>query len=211
MRGGACLLAANMLQSGRWLQTDLYPGLPAVLLPGLWLQMGGWVPALLVATVAGVLDWRYRRIPNWLTVSGLVAGIAVNVVLGGWAGLKEALLGTLLGLGILLPFVLIRSLGAGDWKLAGALGACLGPRQLLSVLVGTILVAGVMALGAVIWTGRLKRTLVNIAHLVGALLSLRMPGSEVSLDDPKSTKIPFGVAMALTVLFYGIGRAMGKL
>ena len=211
MRGGACLLAANMLRSGRWLQTDLYPGLPAVLLPGLWLQMGGWVPALLVATVAGVLDWRYRRIPNWLTVSGLVAGIAVNVLLSGWGGLKEALLGTLLGLGLLLPFVLIRSLGAGDWKLAGALGACLGPRQLLSVLVGTILVAGVMALGAVIWTGRLKRTLVNIAHLVGALFSLRMPGSEVSLDDPTSTKIPFGVAMALTVLFYGIGRAMGKL
>ena len=211
MRGGACLLAANLLQSGRWLRSGLQPGLLGGLSASSWLQVGPWVPALLVATVAGVLDWRYRRIPNWLTVSGLVAGIAVNVVLGGWAGLKEALLGTLLGLGILLPFVLIRSLGAGDWKLAGALGACLGPRQLLSVLVGTILVAGVMALGAVIWTGRLKRTLVNIAHLVGALLSLRMPGSEVSLDDPKSTKIPFGVAMALTVLFYGIGRAMGKL
>jgi hypothetical protein len=38
-----------------------------------------------------------------------------------------------------------------------------------------------------------------------------MPGSEVSLDDPQSTKIPFGVAMALTVLFCGIGRITGKL
>jgi hypothetical protein len=38
-----------------------------------------------------------------------------------------------------------------------------------------------------------------------------MPGSEVSLDDPQSTKIPFGVAMALTVLFYGISKVMGKL
>jgi hypothetical protein len=35
-----------------------------------------------------------------------------------------------------------------------------------------------------------------------------MPGSEVSLDDPQSTKIPFGVAMALAVLFYGMGRAL---
>ena len=170
---------------------------------------GPWIPAALLAMCAGILDWRYRRIPNWLTASGLAAGVAVNMILYHWPGLKAALMGTLLGLGLLLPFVLVRSLGAGDWKLAGALGACLGPRQLLSVLMGTILVAGVMALAVVIWKGRLKRTLMNIAHLLAALFSLRMPGSEVSLDDPQSTKIPFGLAMALAVLFYGMGRAIG--
>jgi prepilin peptidase CpaA len=175
------------------------------------LQSGPWIFAVLVAMVAGFLDWRYRRIPNWLTVSGFAAGVAVNTILYRWPGLKGALLGTALGLGLLLPFVLVRSLGAGDWKLAGALGACLGWRQLLSVLMGTILVAGVMALMLVIWKGRLKQTLLNMAHLLAALFSLRMPGSEVSLDDARSTKIPFGVAMALTVLFYGIGRAMGKI
>src|SRR5271168_4608564 len=186
-----------MLQSGRWVQ-------------GLGV-FTAWMPAMLVATIAGVLDWRYRRIPNWLTVSGFGAGVAVNTILYRWPGLKAALMGTALGLALLLPFVLVRSLGAGDWKLAGALGACLGPRQLLAVLVGTILVAGVMALAVVIWQGRLKRTLLNIAHLLAALFSLRMPGSEVSLDDPQSTKIPFGVAMALTVFVYGMGRATGKL
>jgi len=198
MRGGACLPAAIVLQSGPWIT-------------GPWIQSGPWIPAALLAMGAGILDWRYRRIPNWLTVSGLAAGVAVNMILYRWPGLKAALLGTLLGLGLLLPFVLVRSLGAGDWKLAGALGACLGPRQLFSVLMGTILVAGVMALAVVIWKGRLKQTLVNIAHLLAALFSLRMPGSEVSLDDPKSTKIPLGLAMALTVLFYGVGRAMGKI
>ena len=175
------------------------------------MTLAPWIPALLVAMVAGILDWRYRRIPNWLTVSGLAAGSAVNTILFRWPGLKAALLGTALGLGLLLPFVLVRSLGAGDWKLAGALGACLGPRQLFAVLLGTILVAGVMALAVVIWKGRLKRTLLNMAHLLAALFRLRMPGPEVSLDDPQATKIPFGVAMALTVLFYGMGRAMGNL
>ncbi len=198
MRGGACLPAAIMLQSGRWLQ--LTP----------WIQISQWIPALLLALVAGILDWRFRRIPNWLTVSGAVAGVAVNTILYRWPGLKTALLGMALGLGLLLPFVVVRSLGAGDWKLAGALGACLGWRQLLSVLMGTILVAGVMALAVVIWKGRLKRTLVNIVHLLAALFSLRMPASEVSLDDPQSTKIPFGVAMAVTVMLFGVGRVMGK-
>ena len=109
----------------------------------------------MIAIVAGIWDWRYRRIPNWLTVSGLVAGIAVNTILLRWPGLKAALLGAALGLGLLLLFVLIRSLGAGDWKLAGALGACVGPRPLLSILMVTVLFAGLLALVMVIRSGRL--------------------------------------------------------
>lgn len=175
------------------------------------LQSGPWVPAILLAVLAGVLDWRYRRIPNWLTVSGLVAGVAVNTILAGWLGMKTALLGALLGLGVLLPFVLVRGLGAGDWKLAGALGASLGPRQLASVLVGTILLGGIMALAVVIWKGRLKQTLLNIVQMLAAFFSLRMPAFEVSLDNPQSTKIPFGVAMAGAVLLIGFGKAIGKL
>ncbi|MFY9560273.1 MAG: A24 family peptidase [Terriglobales bacterium] len=175
------------------------------------LQSAPWIPAVLTAICAGVLDWRSRRIPNWLTVSGLVAGLGVNTTLFGWVGLKAGLLGAALGLALLLPFVLVRSLGAGDWKLAGALGACLGPRQLIAVLMGTVLLAGVMALAVVIWKGRLIQTLRNIVSMLAAFFSLRMPGGEVSLDNPQSTKIPFGVAMALTVLLYGAGRAMGRL
>jgi prepilin peptidase CpaA len=166
---------------------------------------------VLVAIAAGVLDWRYRRIPNWLTVSGAVAGVAVNTILFRWPGLKAAVLGALLALGLLLPFVWLRSLGAGDWKLAGALGACLGPRQMLSVLMGTVVVAGVMALAVVIWKRRLMRTLLNMGRLLAALFSLRMPGAEVSLDDPQSTRIPFGVAMAFAVVFYGMGKMLGNL
>src|SRR5260370_15948608 len=146
-------------------------------------QSGPWIPAMLVAIGAGVFDWRYRRIPNWLTVSGFAAGIAVNTILYRWPGLKAALLGTLLGLGLLLPFVLLRSLGAGDWKLAGALGACLGPRQLLSVLVGTILVAGVMALAGIVWKVLMKQTLLDIAPLLAELFSLRLAPPDVLLGD----------------------------
>jgi len=91
------------------------------------------------------------------------------------------------------------------------LGACLGPRQLVTVLMGTVLVAGVMALIVVIWKRRLLRTLRNIVRMLAAFFSLRMPGSEVSLDSPQSTKIPFGVAMAFTVLLVGVGRALGRL
>jgi hypothetical protein len=38
---------------------------------------------------------------------------------------------------------------------------------------------------------------------------MHLPGPEVSLDNPDSVKIPFGVAVALTVILFGVWRALG--
>lgn len=165
--------------------------------------------ATIPAVVAGWTDWRSRRIPNWLTVPALVLGIAANTLATGWDGAKESLLGAALGLGLLLPFVLIRSLGAGDWKLVGALGAFLGPSRLTTVLLGTILVAGLMAVVLIVWKRRVGQTLRNLAHMVAGLFTLHLPGPEVSLDNPDSLKIPFGVAVAVTIVLYTVGQAWG--
>jgi prepilin peptidase CpaA len=177
--------------------------MPAIMKDGAWLLAG------FLALWAGGMDLRYRRIPNWLTLPGLAAGIVVNTVSGGWPGAKSSLLGAGLGLLVLLPFVLIRALGAGDWKLTGALGACLGPMRLVVVLVGSMFVAGVMAIGLIIYKGRVRQTARNIAHMVGSFLTLHLPGSDVSLDNPESATIPFGVAVAVTVLLFGVRRALG--
>jgi prepilin peptidase CpaA len=160
--------------------------------------------AVALAMIAGWTDWRSRRIPNWLTVPGLAVGIAVNGITGGWLGLKASLLGAGLGLLLLLPFVLLRSLGAGDWKLAGALGAIVGPAVLADLLMASVFVAGVMALMLVIYKRRFWQTMRNIVRLLGSMLTFHRPGSEVSLDNPESSKVPYGVALALTTLLYGI-------
>ena len=164
----------------------------------------GWVwmlPALLAAA-AGWSDWRFRRIPNWLTVPGLALGVAVNSLVWGWPGAKASLLGALLGLALLLPFVLVRSLGAGDWKLVGALGAFLGPQHLIAVLFGAILVAGVMAAVLVIWHKRVRQTVRNLGRMLAAFFTLHLPGPELSLDNPEALKVPFGIAVAIAVILY---------
>lgn len=162
--------------------------------------------AVLLALIAAWTDLRSRRIPNWLTVPGLAVGIAASTALSGWSGLKDSLLGAGLGLILLLPFVLLRSLGAGDWKLAGALGAFSGPAALVDLLLGSIFVAGVMAFALVVYKGRLRETVRNIGHIIVSLVTFRLPGSRVSLDNPDSLKIPYGVALALTVVLYGIAH-----
>jgi prepilin peptidase CpaA len=166
--------------------------------------------AMALALAAGGTDWRWRRIPNWLTVPGLLAGIAVNAAAGGLSGVKTSLLGAGLGLLLLLPFVFLRSLGAGDWKLAGALGAIVGPGALLDLLMGSIFVAGVMALLLVIYKRRVRETFRNIGGMLRSMLMFRMPGAEVSLDNPRSLKIPYGVALALTTLLFGVGKLTGR-
>jgi prepilin peptidase CpaA len=165
--------------------------------------------AVALALIAGWTDLRSRRIPNWLTVPGLVIGMVANTVLGGWSGLKTSLLGALIGLALLLPFVLLRSLGAGDWKLAGALGSFAGPALLMDLLVGSVFVAGLMAVALIIYKGRVRQTLRNIGHILISLVTFRLPGTQVSLDNPESLKVPYGVALALTVVLYGILRKVG--
>jgi prepilin peptidase CpaA len=165
--------------------------------------------AVLLAVVAGWTDFRSRRIPNWLTVPGLLVGLAANAALNGRSGVKASLLGIGLGLLLLLPFVLLRSLGAGDWKLAGALGAFTGPILLMNLLLGSVFVAGVMAVALIIYKGRVRQTMRNIGHILVSLVTFQLPGSEVSLDNPDSLKVPYGVALAFTVVLYGVAHAWG--
>jgi prepilin peptidase CpaA len=165
--------------------------------------------AVLLSLIAGWTDLRRRRIPNWLTVPGVLIGVAANTALGGWSGLKTSLLGAAVGLALLLPFLLLRSLGAGDWKLAGALGAFAGPSLLVNLLLGSVFVAGLMAVALVIYKGRIRQTLRNIGHILVSLVTFRLPGAQVSLDNPESLKVPYGVALAFTVVLYGIAWKLG--
>ena len=167
-----------------------------------------WLWAILVSVEAGWLDWNSRRIPNWLTVPAFFLGIAVRYLIGGWRGAEMGLKGTGLALIVLLPLVLIRALGAGDWKLMGSVGAFLGPRMLLFVLLASIFVSGLMAIVMMIQTKRVKETLRNMAALVHGFLSFGLrTHPEISLENPGLLKLPFGAAVALgTVICFFAAR-----
>ncbi len=162
------------------------------------MQWSGWIGGVLLALVAGWIDLRTRKIPNWLTVSGFMMGFGVNAILARDQGAETSLEGATLALVVLLPPVLLRGLGAGDWKLMGALGACLGPWRVTMVLLMSAVVAGLMAAVQVIREKRVKETVRNMATLLhGIFIFGAQPTSPVSLDSPGALALPFGVAVAI--------------
>src|SRR6516164_4837452 len=135
------------------------------------MQITIWALALALTISAALLDWRSRRIPNLLTVPGLLLGVLAHGLLSGWHGVLTSLEGAGLALVILLPLVLLRGLGAGDWKLMGAVGALLGPIMFLFVLLGSIFVSGAMAIVQMFLAGRVVQTIRNVYVLVRGFFS----------------------------------------
>ena len=160
-----------------------------------------WVLTLALTILAALLDWRSRRIPNWLTVPGLLSGVAVHALIAGWHGTLFALEGAGLALILLLPLVALRALGAGDWKLMGAVGAFVGWQMFLFVLLGSIFASGIMAVVQVYRTGRVMETLKNMVTLVRGFFTFGLKKNpQISLDNPRLLKLPFGVAVAAATL-----------
>jgi prepilin peptidase CpaA len=160
-----------------------------------------WILTIALTLSAALLDWRSRCIPNWLTVPGLLLGVAVHTMIGGWHGTLNSVEGAGLALLLLLPSVLIRTLGAGDWKLMGAVGAFLGPVLFLFVLFASILASGLMAVVQMLRTRRVIETFHNMIVLVRGFFAFGMKRNPtISLDNPTLMKLPFGVAVAAATL-----------
>ena len=104
-----------------------------------------WWANVVVLVLASGIDLRTRRIPNWLSVPFLLAGMIVPAIAGGWAGFQTSCLG--LGLALLLFVVpcFLRGMGMGDLKLAAGVGAWIGPGQFWMAFIVTAMVGGILA------------------------------------------------------------------
>src|SRR5436190_23423280 len=80
-----------------------------------------------------IFDLRVRKIPNWLTVPGVVAGLLLNCF-EGLAQFLHGFSGLMGGVGVLIVPFALGWLGAGDVKWLGVGGAVLGVRWIRCVL-----------------------------------------------------------------------------
>ncbi|MCC6858158.1 MAG: prepilin peptidase [Bryobacterales bacterium] len=158
--------------------------------------------ALLVIP-AGIFDIRERRVPNWLTLSGVLVGIGMNSFLYESAGFWLSLKGLGLALLVYFPLFAIRAMGAGDAKLMAAVGAMAGPWNWLGIFFLTALMGGVFAVLLLVTTGRTRRTLSNVGYLLKELAYFRAPymkHEELDIRSPKAVGLPHGAVIALAAL-----------
>ena len=163
------------------------------------------VLAVLVATVT---DLRSRRIPNWLTVSTLLVGFALNALIaypspleGVWLAAK----GFALAFGLNLVMYALHMTGAGDVKLLAAIGALVGSSDFLAVFLLTALIGGVLAIILMLVKGRVRQTLWNVAFMVGQLMRWHAPHltrEQLDVGSSKAFRLPGAVRVCLGVIAF---------
>lgn len=172
-------------------------------------MLNNWPALLLLGCLLGLAvgcDLSTRRIPNWLVLAGLIAAIGCSVTAtytagnqpsaGSTLGLANSLIGALSGLVIMLPLYALRAMGGGDVKLMAAIGAFLGPMQVLGAALLTFIAGGVLSLIAALWSGSLMRVLSNL-RLMG-LVTVAGRSAGLSLKDVQTTgRLPYAIAIAV--------------
>jgi prepilin peptidase CpaA len=166
-----------------------------------------WWPTLIVLGVATFTDLRSRRIPNWLVLPFLVVGIGVSAWLDGWHGVGQSFGGLSLGALVFGLFFAMGGMGMGDVKLCVAIGAWIGPAQLLTAMVITGLAGGVMALCWALHGGFLADLFTGSSDLIFGLKRRgcqRHP--ELVLANPLARKMPYAPAIAIGTLISFLSR-----
>jgi prepilin peptidase CpaA len=160
---------------------------------------------LLVA--AAVIDYRSYRIPNWLSVGGMLVGLACSAVLPSTddTGFLWALGGLAVGFGVMLPLYVLRILGAGDVKLMAMTGAFLGAWGTLYAILFTFIAGGILAVALAMSHGALIRMLGNVKNVVQFMTFSIMGGVRPAapIDALGSVgRLPYGVSICIGTISY---------
>jgi prepilin peptidase CpaA len=163
-----------------------------------------WWPTVAVVLIATITDiWR-RRIPNWLVLPFLIAGIVASSLEHGWGGARQSLLGISLGALLMGLLYWLGGMGMGDVKLCAAIGAWVGPSQLMTALVLMGVVGGIMAVIWALCTRSLGASFSGAADLVFGIAKRGLrPHSTLTLSNPAARAMPYAPAIAIgTILSF---------
>lgn len=152
---------------------------------------------------ASWIDYKDRRVPNWLNAAIAVTGFFAQAHWFGLSGVGAGALGLLVGFAVLIVPWLMHGMGAGDVKLMMAIGVWLGPSlTAISFCAGGI-VGGVIAVIMILATGRYWQARANLATIMSKMSSRETVfseyGSAKSFGET-SQLLPYGVPLTIGTL-----------
>jgi prepilin peptidase CpaA len=141
-------------------------------------------------------DAAMRRIPNTLVLWGSLTALGLSVSPYG-IGLGSAIAGGMVGFFGFLVLYLLRAVGAGDVKLAGATGLFVGHPDMLWVNLLILLAGGVLSITWALLTSQLGSVLQNLKTGLAQIWLNRQHGH---LATPNAmpvgrTRMPYAIAI----------------
>jgi Flp pilus assembly protein, protease CpaA len=150
-----------------------------------------------LAAVACIADVGWRRVPNVVTFGGAALALLIAAGTGGVSAFGLALAGCFVGLLLFLPLFALGGLGAGDVKLLAALGAWLGPRDVVYVALYGAIAGGVFAVVLAYSRGYLRTAFSNLYALLTfwRVAGLR-PMEGLTLDAAPGPRLAYTLPMS---------------
>ena len=164
-----------------------------------------------VLVVAAVIDGIKLKVPNWITfpmiISGWIYSAAAFAMAGDpwYVGLGWSLLGTVIGLGLLMPAYAIGGMGAGDVKLLAGVGAWVYGTATFYAFCVSVVIGAVIAVGMVLYRKAWSKHSGQFRMLVAEIMSVKNPEKLSELAAArKSTMLllPYGIPIAIGTILY---------
>ncbi len=159
----------------------------------------------LVLIVAAVIDGAILKVPNWLTFPFIASGWLYGFCSDGFVGLGYSLLGTFVGMMLLLVLRNMGGMGAGDVKLLAGVGAWLGTVITLYAFAATAIVGAIMAVAMVAWSGNWFKHYAMAMQILHEWKTIRNPAKLAAIArerKPRMTLLPYGIPMAVGSIIY---------
>jgi prepilin peptidase CpaA len=173
-----------------------------------------WVVSITLV-VAAVIDGWQLKVPNWITFPMIVAGwiYSATCVAGypWWEGLLYSLIGTVVGLALLLPAYAIGGMGAGDVKLLAGVGAWIWPKDTLYAFAVSAIVGGVIAVIMVLVGKSWHKHQSQFWMICNEILTVKDPDklSAIAAErKPSMMLLPYGIPIAIGTIAYFICAGM---
>ena len=158
--------------------------------------------------VAAVIDGLQLKVPNWITFPMILSGWAYSATLSaypGWEGLSYSLIGTAVGLGLLLPAYAIGGMGAGDVKLMAGIGAWVWGTVTAYAFAVSAVIGGVIAVGMVLTKKRWGKHQGQFWMILNEILTIKDPDQLAAIATerkPKMMLLPYGIPIAIGTIAY---------
>lgn len=149
-----------------------------------------------ILVLATITDIQKHRIPNILSLGGVVIGIIILTSNIGLEGLIKSLQGMALGLILFLPFYMLRGMAAGDVKLMAAVGAFLGPKLALAAVAGTLISGAVLAFIYAVYIGGAAMLLQRYTNMAKMMVTThQFAYFKPTENDAGGKRFPYALAI----------------